>query len=85
MDYIAVHPENRRKGVASFLVEGGIAEAEKAGVDIFVMAYKAGLNVYRRLGFTLLDQMIIDDSQWGGQGEYGCYFLEYKVKKNDSA
>ncbi|KAI0603489.1 hypothetical protein F4775DRAFT_533908 [Biscogniauxia sp. FL1348] len=81
LDYLAVHPDNWGHGIGTLLVEAGIAQAEKMGVDIFVLAYKAGLGVYLRLGFTLLDQLIQDDSKYGGRGEYGTYFLEMEVEK----
>lgn len=60
----------------------GIAQAEKMGVDIFVLAFKAGLGIYQRLGFKLLDQLVQDDSKYGGKGEYGTYFLERVVNKD---
>ena len=58
------------------LVESGVREAEKMGLDIFVLAMKAGLGVYQRVGFKLLDKVIQDDSKYGGKGEYGAYVLE---------
>ncbi|KAI0014167.1 hypothetical protein F4779DRAFT_560988 [Xylariaceae sp. FL0662B] len=76
LDYLAVHPDNRGRGIATLLVESGIAQAEKMAVAIFVLAFKAGLGVYKRAGFKMLDQLIQDDSKYGGKGEYGTYFLE---------
>ena len=63
------------------LVESGIREAKKMDLDIFVLAFKAGLGVYKRAGFKLLDQVIQDDSKFGGTGEYGAYFLVKEVEK----
>lgn len=63
------------------LMEAGIAESERMGIDIFMLAYKAGLGVYKRLGFETLETLILDDSAYGGQGEYGCYFMERTVKR----
>lgn len=51
------------------------------GVDIFVLAFKAGLGVYKRLGFQEVERVIQDDSKYGGKGEYGAYFLVYQVNK----
>ncbi|KAI5928538.1 hypothetical protein F4810DRAFT_644084 [Camillea tinctor] len=85
LDYLAVHPDNGGRGIGTMLVESGIAQAERMGVDIFVLAYKAGLGVYFRLGFKLLEQLIQDDSKYGGQGEYGAYFLEKEVQKGSSS
>lgn len=63
------------------LVESGIREAEKMGLDAFVLAFKAGLALYKRVGFKLLDEIIQDDSKYGGKGEYGCYFLEKEIER----
>jgi hypothetical protein len=57
------------------LVESGVREAQNMGLDIFVHAFKAGLGVYQRAGFKIVDQVIQDDSPYGGKGEYGSYFL----------
>jgi hypothetical protein len=65
------------------LVESGIAEAEKIGVDVIVMAYKAAVGVYKRLGFEMMEYLIQDDSKYGGEGEFGAYFMERKTKKAD--
>ncbi|KAF8849780.1 hypothetical protein BDZ45DRAFT_809709 [Acephala macrosclerotiorum] len=77
--YLAVHPENKGKGIASALVESGITHAKKMGVPIFVMAFKAGRGVYARLGFKEVDRLIQDDSQYGGAGEYAAYFMVYDI------
>ncbi|KAJ9132359.1 Acyl-CoA N-acyltransferase [Pleurostoma richardsiae] len=81
LDYLAVHPENKRKGIATALVEAGIAKARQLGLDILVTAFKQGFYVYRKLGFETLDQIIQDDSMYGGDGEYAVYFMEYAVSK----
>ncbi len=57
-------------------------EARRMGVDIFILAFKAGLGVYKRLGFKIVDQIIQDDSMYGGQGEYGAYYMVYEVESN---
>ena len=57
------------------LVESGIREAQKIGLEVFVLAFKAGLGVYYRAGFKLLDQIIQDDRPYGGKGEYGAYYM----------
>jgi hypothetical protein len=63
------------------LVESGLKEAQKIGLDAFVMGMKAGLGVYKRTGFKLIDQIIQDDSKFGGRGEYGAYFLVKEAEK----
>lgn len=80
MDYLAVHPENKGKGIGTALVESGIQHAEKIGLPIFVLAFKAGRGIYERLGFKEVDRVIQDDTKYGGQGEYGAYFMVYDVR-----
>jgi predicted N-acetyltransferase YhbS len=79
-----VHPDNKGKGIATLLVEDGIEEAKKLGVDIFVLAFKAGRGIYQRLGFKLLDELVQDDSMYGGKGEYATYFMVYEVSTSKS-
>ncbi|KAI8960877.1 acyl-CoA N-acyltransferase [Daldinia sp. FL1419] len=81
LDYLAVHPENKGRGIATALVESGIKHAEKIGVPLFTMSYKAGRGVYARLGFREVERVIQDDSKYGGKGEYGAYFMIYDVSR----
>lgn len=81
LDYLAVHPESKGKGIGTALVESGIKHAEKIGVSIFIMSFKAGRGIYARLGFKEVDQVIQDDSPYGGVGEYGAYFMVYDIPK----
>ena len=75
LDHLAVHPDHRGQGIASMLIESGVREAQKMGLDIFIHAFKAGLGVYQRAGFKIVDQIVQDDSKYGGKGEFGTYFL----------
>lgn len=84
LDYLAVHPDNRGQRVGSMLVESGIEEARKMSLDVFVHGMKAGLGVYKRAGFKLVDQMILDDSPYGGKGEYGSYFLVKEAEEKQA-
>ncbi|KAE8369830.1 acyl-CoA N-acyltransferase [Aspergillus caelatus] len=79
LDYLAVHPENKGKGIGTALVANGIKHAEHARVPIFTLAFKAGRGVYARLGFQEVDRIIQDDSKYGGPGEYAAYFMIYDV------
>ncbi|KAF2964112.1 hypothetical protein GQX73_g9475 [Xylaria multiplex] len=81
LDYLAVHPENKGKGIGTALVAHGIRQSEKMRLPIFAMAFKAGLGIYTKLGFKEVDRVIQDNSQWGGVGEYGAYFMIYDLIK----
>jgi len=80
LDYLAVHPDHQRQGIASMLVESGVKVAEKLHFDTFVSACEDGKKVYERAGFVLLDQIVQDDRQWGGEGAHAYYFLERVVE-----
>ena len=78
---LAVHPVNKRRGIATSLVESGIQQAEVMGLPILAVAYKAARGVYQRLGFVEVDRIIKDDSAYGGRGEYSWHFMLYEVPK----
>jgi predicted N-acetyltransferase YhbS len=75
---MAVHPENQGKGVGTTLVQSGMRQAENMGLDIFVLAFKSGRGVYKRLGFHIEKELIQDDSMYGGDGEYAVYYMIYE-------
>ncbi|KAJ5621897.1 Acyl-CoA N-acyltransferase [Penicillium herquei] len=77
LEYLAVHPDNQRRGVGTALVKSGIDQANKMGLEIFVHAFKDGVALYQRMGFRLIAELIQDDSAYGGSGEYGAYFFIY--------
>jgi len=80
LEYLAVHPSHKGQGIASMLVEHGAKEADKMGFDTFVLAFKAGRNVYKRAEFELLDSLIQDNSKYGGTSEYGAYFMAREAR-----
>lgn len=66
------------------LMEVSLQQAVTMGLDVSVHAKKAGLGVYKRLGFELVDQVVIDESKYGGPDEYSAYFLMKRVKWQES-
>ncbi|KAK3369854.1 hypothetical protein B0H63DRAFT_514114 [Podospora didyma] len=83
LDFLAVHPSHSRKGIATKLVQRGVDIARKLEADIYLLAFEQGLNVYKRLGFRMIDHMIQDDSPYGGEGKFGRYFFEMEVPKTE--
>lgn len=77
LEFLAVDPKFKGRGVATGFVERGIAKATKMGVRIFVMAMPAALGLYKRAGFQLLDEVERDDAPFGGPGKHSMYFLEW--------
>jgi GNAT superfamily N-acetyltransferase len=82
LDYLCVPSEYRRRGIASALIQRGLEEAEKLGLDMFVQSKRAGVSVYRKAGFVLIDQVLIDASDRGGDKDYGGWFLEKCVDRS---
>ncbi|KAH8673432.1 acetyltransferase [Xylariales sp. PMI_506] len=79
LDYLAVHPDNQGKGIATQLVAHGLEEAKKIGLDVYVMAFRPGVGLYRRLGFRIEQELILDDSAEGGPGEVYRAFMTYPI------
>jgi GNAT superfamily N-acetyltransferase len=84
LDYLAVHPKNQGKGIATALVRSGIQEAEKLGLDIFVTAFRAAVGVYTRLGFRILRDFVEDDSRFGGAGEVYYALMLWEGKRSEA-
>ncbi|KAJ7932107.1 hypothetical protein B0H13DRAFT_2520656 [Mycena leptocephala] len=80
LEYLAVHPNKKGKGIATALVESGMRQARTMGLPVFIQAFKAGRGVYERLGFKEVWRIVQDDSMYGGTGEYGVYLMVYEVK-----
>ncbi|KAM0263532.1 hypothetical protein ACHAQJ_001151 [Trichoderma viride] len=78
LDFLAVHPENQGKGIATLLVQSGMKQAEKMGLDIFILACKPAWGIYSRLGFRVEEELIQDDSMYGGDGEYAMRYMIYE-------
>ncbi|OHE93255.1 acetyltransferase [Colletotrichum orchidophilum] len=82
LDYLAVHPDHKGKGIATVLVQEGMRLAEQTGIDLFILAFEAALNVYKRLGFQEVHRGYQDDTKYGGKG-YWVTLLTYEVKKTN--
>ena len=79
LEYLAVHPENQGRGIATALVQSGMKQAEELGLDIFVNATsKPGMLIYKKLGFEVKKDFCFDDSDVGGTGEHWVYLMTYK-------
>ncbi|PVH78623.1 acetyltransferase [Cadophora sp. DSE1049] len=84
LDYLAVHPEQQGKGIGTALVESGMREAKKLGLDIFIVAMPSGMGVYERLGFRVERELVQDDSMFGGTGDHRTYFMVFEQKAGAS-
>ncbi|KAK1708219.1 acetyltransferase [Colletotrichum acutatum] len=64
LDYLAVHPDNQGKGIGTALVKSGILIAKELGLDIFIHAMEAGVDLYKRLGFVIETEFLQDDAKY---------------------
>lgn len=80
LDYLATRPDHKGKGVASMLVQSGLEQADKVGLEAIVMAKNASVGVYRWLGFGLVETLTQDDSMFGGDGAYTVHFMVRPVR-----
>lgn len=52
LDMLGTHPEYRRRGAGSLLVQWGCDLADRDGVGAYVDASKAGAPLYEKFGFV---------------------------------
>ena len=50
------------------------------GLEILVHALREGAELYKRMGFRLIAELVQDDSAYGGSGIYGTYFFIYEPR-----
>lgn len=55
-----VHPDHRRRGIGSLLIEWGIKKAVELGLEIFVEAVELGVPFYLKHGFHILHHFWVD-------------------------
>ena len=68
MHILAVLPEHQGKGLSGRLLRPGLEEADKAGAQTYIEASPAGLPVYLKYGWKIVDEMVIDMRPYGGHG-----------------
>ncbi|OHF02975.1 acetyltransferase [Colletotrichum orchidophilum] len=78
LDYLAVHPDNQGKGIGTALVQSGMARAKEMGLDIFIHAMEAGVDLYKRLGFCIEKEFFQDDTTYGGNGQVYTALMIFK-------
>lgn len=76
LDYLAVSPDYQHQGIGSRLVQSGIEQANKLGLEIFLVAMGTNaLTMYQKYGFELIDQLSQDLRPWGFEDSYDTFIL----------
>lgn len=65
MEYLAVHPDFQRQGIAGKLVREGLAVASQLDVKVIVLAKEAGMFVYEANGFRFLRSVTQERPEYG--------------------
>ena len=69
MHGLAVLPEWQGKGVGKRLLEWGIREADKKGLDCWVDASEAALGFFEKFGWKQVGSVEVNLADWGGDGK----------------
>ena len=86
LDYLAVHPDHHRKGIATMLVASGAKVAADLGLDIVAIAMgKSAHDLCLKLGFEQLEHESQDLSTYGEEGVYDTYYLLKRATKEVKA
>lgn len=81
LDYVAVHPDNQGRGIASALVQHGIKKAKELGLEVFVLAFESGFRLYEKAGFKTLETIDQDVSKIGGTEHYIVQLMELPLNQ----
>lgn len=67
MHVLVVLPEWQGRGVGRRMLEWGVEVADGEGVECWLDASKAGLGLYKRLGWREVGETSIELEEWGGE------------------
>lgn len=86
LDYLCSRPDHQRQDIASMLVRSGIEVADRLGLDILLVAMGRGAcDLYRKLGFELLEQRSQDLNPYGADDLYETFFLRKRPSQGSLA
>jgi len=75
LDFLTVKPAFHRQGVATLLVKAGCEIADAYCQKAYACASPAGLKVYERQDFGLVETVSTDYSQFGATEPYVHHFM----------
>ncbi|KPM34331.1 hypothetical protein AK830_g12240 [Neonectria ditissima] len=86
LDYLGVHPNRHRQGVASMLVRSGIETANSLGLDIYLVAMGRGPHdLYRKAGFEMLEEKSLSLKGYGADEVYETFYMVKRVNLGETS
>ena len=68
LEVLCTLPEARGRGAAKMHLKWGEDLARKGGMPIWLDASPVGLGLYEKEGFTFVEEVVTDLTEWGGEG-----------------
>ena len=56
LDLLFTHPDHRRKGIGSLIMQWGLDRADELGLESYIEATKEGKPCYEAFGFKAIDK-----------------------------
>ncbi|PSN64134.1 hypothetical protein BS50DRAFT_648038 [Corynespora cassiicola Philippines] len=82
LDIMCFDPAYHRKGFGSLLMEYGVGEADRLGVDAVVEASRMGRYLYEEFGFEILEDVLIQNPpKQAGQQEQFIHWMRRPATK----
>jgi len=63
---LCVHPDHRRQGVGTELVQWGLRQAAALSLTVHLEASPEGLPLYQSLGFEVVETVVVRAKDWDG-------------------
>ncbi|KAK6006764.1 hypothetical protein QM012_005772 [Aureobasidium pullulans] len=75
LDYLATAPQYQRRGIGAMLLKAGLEVADAHGLKSYVTSSVAGVKLYQKHGFEIVETSTINYSQFGGVEPVTNYFM----------
>ncbi|CAH0015086.1 unnamed protein product [Clonostachys rhizophaga] len=75
-------PNHQRRGAGSMLIDWGLEESSRLGIDSYLESSIAGQSLYAKCGFEVVDTLVVDLSPWGGPADVTSPLMLRPVSKS---
>ncbi|GAQ08119.1 hypothetical protein ALT_5440 [Aspergillus lentulus] len=69
LELLVTHPQHQGKGVGKALLDWGVRMADQKNARIYLEASPEGYPLYRKYGWRDVEDIVIDYSVYGGEGD----------------